>query len=195
VCCNLYLQSGICRPGLCPSAAPLSDACCNLYLQSEICRPVLSPAAPLSAACCNLYLQSGICRPVLSPAAPLSAACCNLYLQSGICRLPPLALRCGDRDHFESNFSRVGLAALQPPSPPRAAICICNLGSADGPGPWVFCRFSFRISLTKTAKAGPLHTAFAVCNLQSDRRALQLSSGTQAAICICNLQAAGAPAL
>ena len=49
--------------------------------------------------------------------------------------------------------------------------------------------------LTKTAKADPLHAAFAVCNLQSDSRALQLSSGAQAAICICNLQAADAPAL
>ena len=49
--------------------------------------------------------------------------------------------------------------------------------------------------LTKTAKADPLHAAFAVCNLQSDCRALQLSSGAQAAICICNLQAADAPAL
>ena len=56
-------------------------------------------------------------------------------------------------------------------------------------------RWFFRISLTKTAKVGPLHAAFAVCNLQSDRRALQLSSGAQAAICICNLQAADAPAL
>ena len=88
-----------------------------------------------------------------SPAAPLSAACCNLHLQSGICRRArPLGV----------------LWAL---------------------------RCFFRISLTKTAKAGPLHAACAVCNLQSDRRALQLSSGAQAAVCICNLQAADAPAL
>ena len=121
----------------------------------------------------NQIQSSGAC----CPAAPLSPACCNLHLQSEICRLAP---------------------ALQLPSPPRAAICICNLGSADGPGPWVFCGVRglfLRISLIKTAKASPLHAAFAACNLQSDRRALQLSSGAQAAICICNLQAADAPAL
>ena len=87
------------------------------------------------------------------PADPFSAACCNLHLQSGICRRArPLGVLWGLIDLF-------------------------------------------RITLTNTAKAGTLQAAFAVCNLQSDRRALQLSSGTQAAICICNLQAAGAPAL
>ena len=43
-------------------------------------------------------------------AAPLPAECCNLYLQSGICR---------------------PASALQLPAQRSAAICICNLQSAD----------------------------------------------------------------
>ena len=95
--------------------------------------PALQLPSPPHAAICICNLGSAQTDP--SPAAPLSPACCNLHLQSGICRPPPLALRCGDRDHFLIKFSLVGLAALQLPSPPRAAICICNLRSADWEAP------------------------------------------------------------
>ena len=77
------------------------DKICNLSFFSHLVLflSLQPPSPPRAAICiCNLWdLQT---CPVPSPSAPLSAACCNLYLQSGICRLPPLALRCGDRDHF-----------------------------------------------------------------------------------------------
>ena len=70
-------------------------------------------------------------------AAPLSAVCYNLYLQYGICRLALSLCSAPLCRVLQSVFAIWNLQTLSPalqlPSPPHAAICICNLGSADSP--------------------------------------------------------------
>ena len=100
VCYNLCLQYGICRLALSLCSAPLCRVLQSVFAiwNLQTLSPALQLPSPPHAAICICNLGSAQTDP--SPAAPLSPACCNLHLQSGICRLPPLALRCGDRDHF-----------------------------------------------------------------------------------------------
>ena len=87
-----------------------ADKICILSFLSHLI-PV--SAAPLSAVCYNLYLQYGICRLALSLcSAPLCRVLQSVFAIWNLQTLSP---------------------ALQLPSPPHAAICICNLRSADSP--------------------------------------------------------------
>ena len=97
---SVFLQSGICRLALSLCSAPLCRVLQSVFAiwNLQTLSPALQLPSPPHAAICICNLGSAQTDP--SPAAPLSPACCNLHLQSGICRLPPLALRCGDRDHF-----------------------------------------------------------------------------------------------
>ena len=52
----------------CPSAAPLSVACCNLYLQSGICRPCPQPcSSPLPRMLQSAFAIWDLQTPPLSP--------------------------------------------------------------------------------------------------------------------------------